>query len=70
MLIEWACKLSKVQIYSCFLHNEIITESTHWAASEFADLDHGDARLEKRARTLMDRFSVNPTASIPKACNG
>ncbi|MBL0169095.1 MAG: IS4 family transposase [Propionivibrio sp.] len=30
----------------------------------------GDERLNKRARTLMDRFSSKPTASIPMACNG
>jgi hypothetical protein len=47
-----------------------MTESTHWAAAEFADLDLGDARREKRARTLMEQFSANPSASIPKACNG
>jgi hypothetical protein len=47
-----------------------MTESAHWVATEFADLDLGDARLDKRARTLVERFSDKPTASIPTACNG
>ncbi|MFJ4293625.1 IS4 family transposase [Cupriavidus sp. NPDC089707] len=46
------------------------TESTHWAATEFAQLDLGDARLDKRARTLMERFAADPMASVPKACRG
>jgi len=45
-------------------------ESTHWAATEFAQLDLGDARLDKRARILMERFAADPTASVPKACHG
>jgi hypothetical protein len=40
----------------------------HWAATEFAHLDLGDARLDKRARILMERFAADPTASVPKAC--
>ncbi|WP_425476451.1 IS4 family transposase [Cupriavidus sp. BIC8F] len=45
-------------------------ESTHWAATEFAHLDLGDARLDKRARMLMERFAADPMASVPKACHG
>ncbi|CAN7188484.1 IS4 family transposase [Pseudoduganella sp. LjRoot289] len=44
--------------------------SAHWAANEFAQLDLGDARLNKRARTLMERFAADPVASIPDACHG
>ncbi|PHV03800.1 IS4 family transposase [Janthinobacterium sp. BJB412] len=46
------------------------TASTHWAATEFEQLDLGDARLNKRARTLMERFAADPMASIPKASLG
>jgi hypothetical protein len=40
-----------------------------WTDQEFAGLDLGDARLNKRARTLMERFAAKPTASIPEACD-
>jgi hypothetical protein len=33
-------------------------------------LDLGDARLNNRARTLMERFAADPAASIPDACHG
>ncbi|MBC7601522.1 MAG: IS4 family transposase [Ramlibacter sp.] len=46
------------------------SETTHWAATEFAQLDLGDARLNKRARTLMERFAADPMASVPKVCKG
>ena len=49
----------------------MLTKTTKpWVNTEFVDLDLGDERLNKRARTLMDRFSSKPTASIPMACNG
>jgi len=35
-----------------------------WAEAEFAKLDLGDARLNKRARMLMERFIADPTASV------
>jgi hypothetical protein len=38
--------------------------------TEFAQLDLGDARLNRRARTLMERFAADPTASILEACDG
>lgn len=41
-----------------------------WVEEEFAGLDLGDARLNKRAQTLVEQFSNVPTASIPTACNG
>ena len=47
-----------------------MTESNHWTDVEFAELDLGDARLDRRARKIMERFSDNPSGSIPKACNG
>jgi hypothetical protein len=44
--------------------------SSPWVEAEFAQLDLGDKRLNKRARTLMERFTDEPTASITKACQG
>jgi hypothetical protein len=44
-------------------------ETSRWVATEFAQLDLGDGRLDKRARTLMERFAADPTASVPKACH-
>ncbi|MDR1064426.1 MAG: IS4 family transposase, partial [Azoarcus sp.] len=41
-----------------------------WAESEFADLELGDKRLNKRARLLMERLSSQPTAGVPQACRG
>lgn len=46
------------------------TVSTHWTATEFDQLDLGDARLNKRAKILMERFAADPMASIPKASLG
>jgi Transposase Tn5 dimerisation domain/Transposase DNA-binding len=50
--------------------NELATASTPWTETEFEQLDLGDARLNKRARILMERLAADPTASVPKACNG
>jgi hypothetical protein len=47
-----------------------MTESTPWTDVEFAELDLGDARLDRRARQIMAQFSERPSASIPKSCNG
>lgn len=41
-----------------------------WAAGEFADLDLGDKRLDRRAVKLAETFAGNPMASIPQACGG
>jgi hypothetical protein len=49
---------------------DALTTAAQWAATEFAQLDLGDARLNNRARTLMERFAATPTASIPDACHG
>jgi hypothetical protein len=50
--------------------NELATAPTPWTETEFEKLDLGDARLNKRARILMERFTAEPTASVPKACRG
>jgi hypothetical protein len=50
---------------------DVLTKTTKpWVDTEFVDLDLGDKRLNKRARTLMERFAAKPTASIPMACQG
>ncbi|WP_040776319.1 IS4 family transposase [Massilia timonae] len=46
------------------------SKSKGWTDSEFEQLDLGDARLNRRARTLMETMAGAPTASVPKACNG
>jgi hypothetical protein len=43
--------------------------SKNWTDHEFAELDLGDGRVNKRARKLMERFAANPSASIPDACD-
>ena len=46
------------------------TESKRWIEEEFAGIDLGDARLNKRARVLVEAFAAKPTANIPMACDG
>lgn len=41
-----------------------------WVKEEFAGMNLGDKRLDKRAKLLMERLSAKPMASIPMACNG
>ncbi len=41
-----------------------------WSEKEFADLDLGDARLNKRLKLLIESLAANPMASIPEACGG
>jgi hypothetical protein len=48
----------------------LATESTPWTQTEFEQLELGDARLNKRARLLMERLAADPMASVPKACRG
>ncbi|WP_175233562.1 IS4 family transposase, partial [Paraburkholderia humisilvae] len=48
----------------------LVTESTPWTHTEFKQLELGDARLNKRARLLMERMAADPMASVPKACQG
>ncbi|WP_206955976.1 IS4 family transposase [Trinickia acidisoli] len=40
-----------------------------WTEQEFAGLDLGDARLNRRAKKLVERLAAKPTASIPQACD-
>lgn len=41
-----------------------------WAAAEFATVDLGDKRLNRRLVTLAEQSTAKPTASIPGACEG
>lgn len=41
-----------------------------WAAEELAEIDLGDARLNRRAALVVERLAGAPRASIPAACNG
>lgn len=47
-----------------------LASKSAWTETEFEQLDLGDARLNKRARILMERLAAEPTASVPNACNG
>jgi hypothetical protein len=49
---------------------QVASRSKNWTQVEFGQLDLGDARLNRRARTLMESMAAAPTASVPKACNG
>lgn len=40
-----------------------------WTEQEFAALDLGDVRLDKRAKKLMERLAAKPTASMSEACD-
>jgi hypothetical protein len=51
------------------LGDALAKASTRWTEREFAGLDLGDGRLNKRAKILMERFTAKPTASIPLACH-
>jgi len=53
-----------------FCVNALALEALCWTETEFADLDLGDARLNKRARILMERLAAKPTAGVPQACRG
>ncbi|NHZ65277.1 hypothetical protein F1735_23750 [Massilia sp. CCM 8694] len=50
--------------------DELATATAPWTETEFAQRDLGDARRNKRARILMERFAAGPTANVPKACQG
>jgi hypothetical protein len=52
------------------LDGAVATESKRWIEEEFAGIDLGDARLNKRARVLVEAFAAKPTANIPMACDG
>ncbi|WP_230643411.1 transposase, partial [Ralstonia pseudosolanacearum] len=42
--------------------NALALDKIHWTEVEFAHLDLGDTRLNKRARILMQRLAAKPTA--------
>jgi Transposase DNA-binding/Transposase Tn5 dimerisation domain len=48
----------------------VTLNESHWTETEFDHLDPGDTRLNKRARTLMERLAAKPTAGVPHACRG
>lgn len=48
----------------------VVIMGSEWAKEELAGVNLGDARLNRRAVTLLDRLGERPTASIPNACNG
>jgi hypothetical protein len=52
------------------LGDALTIESKHWVAEEFSGMDLGDARLNKRARVMVEAFAAKPTANIPMACDG
>jgi len=47
-----------------------LANGSKWTEQEFRQLDLGDARLNRRARVLMETMAATPTASVPKTCNG
>lgn len=48
----------------------LTTESKRWIEEKFSEMNLGDARLNKRARVMVEAFAAKPTASIPTACDG
>ncbi|WP_087135466.1 IS4/Tn5 family transposase DNA-binding protein [Caballeronia arationis] len=40
-----------------------VREPTPWTQTEFEQLELGDARLDKRARLLMERMAADPMAN-------
>jgi len=69
MTCRGACKLCRIRVYSRNFGGHVTKVAQQWTEQEFAGLDLGDARLNKRAKRMMERFSANPTASIPDACD-
>ena len=53
-----------------FCVSALALETLCWTETEFADLDLGDVRLNKRARILMQRLAAKPKAGVPQACRG
>jgi hypothetical protein len=45
-----------------------LPDDTHWAVTEFADAELGDARRMKRVVELATALAQHPTASLPEAC--
>lgn len=50
------------------MFDALATRSHRSREQAFAGLDLKYGRLDKRAKILMERFTANPTASIPRAC--
>ncbi|WP_226383418.1 transposase [Burkholderia mayonis] len=48
--------------------NSLALKASCWTETKFADLAPGEARLNKRARTLTERLVAKPTAGVPQAC--
>ena len=47
----------------------VTLETPCWPQAEFADLNLGDARVNKRARTLIQQLAAKPTVGVPQACH-
>ena len=62
--------MAQIAFTLTFCVNALALDTTRWTETEFAHLDLGDARLNKRARTLMERLAAKPTAGVPQACRG
>ncbi|MBF3498039.1 transposase DNA-binding-containing protein [Burkholderia pseudomallei] len=52
--------------YLAFCVNALALEAPRWTGTEFAHLDLGDARYNKRARTLVERLAAKPTVGVPQ----
>ena len=48
----------------------MVEAGEQWTEHEFAGIDLGDARLDRRAKKLIERLAAKPAASIPEACDG
>ncbi|WP_080293913.1 IS4/Tn5 family transposase DNA-binding protein [Burkholderia pseudomallei] len=51
---------------SRFLRERLGSGSTALDRNRFAHLDLGDARYNKRARTLVERLAAKPTVGVPQ----
>ncbi|PIL38241.1 IS4/Tn5 family transposase DNA-binding protein [Massilia psychrophila] len=63
------CTLWPDCAYSLNVGDALAKVTQGWTKQAFAALDLGDARLNRRARTLVERFAAKLTASIPQACD-
>jgi hypothetical protein len=52
------------------LGGRVVGAGEQWTEHEFAGIDLGDARLDRRAKKLIERLAAKPAASIPEACDG
>jgi len=51
------------------LGKRVTKAAKQWIEQEFAGLNLGDARLNRRAKKLIERLAAKPKASIPEACD-